>query len=97
MQLTEHEKYLNAYYIKDQDVMNWKMTTICSWVWRKIMKCWENIVGTTYWADLDQAGKYKTSTMYLILRREKEQVNLKQKGGKRPILKIAFADTIYEV
>lgn len=35
------------------------------------MKCRDNIVGTTYWSDLDQAGKYKTSTMYQILRREK--------------------------
>jgi hypothetical protein len=71
-------KWINVYYLKEQDIMTWQTPHSCSWILKRIVNCREIVMQTRYWDEAIQRGKYKTSTMYKDLRGEKEQVEWKR-------------------
>ncbi|XP_058768387.1 uncharacterized protein LOC131642117 [Vicia villosa] len=61
-------KWMDHYYIKGQQVMEWQVKANCSWILRKIMQCRERVQQTAYWPLAVQSQKYTTARMYRELR-----------------------------
>lgn len=70
-------KWVNIYYLKDTDVMEWQPNTTTSWLLESIVNCRNEVRHLSYWQEVMQRGKYKTVKMYDNLRGDRENMTLR--------------------
>jgi hypothetical protein len=47
-------KWIDAYYLKAQDIMAWQAPQSCSWILKRILNCREIVTQTQYWDEAIQ-------------------------------------------
>ncbi|XP_058754588.1 uncharacterized protein LOC131627751 [Vicia villosa] len=73
-------KWINIYYLKEQDFFVWQPKSDCSILMKNLVACRDIITQSGYWQAVLQNGFYKTSKMYMSLRGEKEPVPWRKIG-----------------
>lgn len=69
-------KWITTYYMKQHNVLEWQHKN-CSWILANIFKCRDKIKKTKAWEDFIQTGRYRTTSIYKGLRRDRGQVEWK--------------------
>ncbi|XP_058727130.1 uncharacterized protein LOC131598561 [Vicia villosa] len=68
-------KWLNAYYIKGQDVQEWQIPHDCSWIIKQIMKSRVLIINDPKWKTKLNGEKFRTRDSYELMRETQPPVS----------------------
>ncbi|XP_058783276.1 uncharacterized protein LOC131657949 [Vicia villosa] len=61
-------RWIGAYYLKGEDIMQWEPKTTSSWMLKSIVKAREITIQSDYWKDSTQQHHFNTNAMYKELR-----------------------------
>ena len=67
-------KWINTYYLKKKDIMNWTLNKNCSWIIKRIIKCMDSFKNIHYWKEVELGKSYNTGNMYKAMRGDFEKV-----------------------
>ncbi|XP_058723307.1 uncharacterized protein LOC131595077 [Vicia villosa] len=68
-------RWLDAYYMKGVDIMQWQMKQDCSWIFKSIMKKRDMIRCSPYWMKSLNDNSFSTRKMYTELRGDRADMN----------------------
>ncbi|XP_058774476.1 uncharacterized protein LOC131648763 [Vicia villosa] len=71
-------RWLDTFYFKGDDILQWQATTNSSWILKKIVKHKEALSTSKHWMEAVTTGHYKTGAMYKDLKGEVEHVGWKK-------------------
>src|ERR1051325_11103599 len=57
-------RWLDTFYFKGQELLQWQIKSTSSWILRKIVKNRDTICHTEYWQEAANKGRYQTRNMY---------------------------------
>ena len=61
-------RWLNAYYVKSQDVMTMAPPSDASYLFKKMLGCRSVVAGTAEWRDQHISGKFEAAPIYKLIR-----------------------------
>lgn len=67
-------KWLDTYYFKGKNMLEWQPTNSSSWILKKIFKTRDYVCGTEHWRQALEKGKYHNGMMYKEICGDVEQV-----------------------
>ncbi|XP_058734321.1 uncharacterized protein LOC131606051 [Vicia villosa] len=71
-------RWLDIYFFKNQDVMQWQVKQSSSWMVRKLCSLRDTMKNTPYWEQAEVSDKFKTSDMYKAIMGDVNHVEWKK-------------------